>query len=46
MAEEKKPEVKKEKFKLAKEFKAFISKGHIGNPGKIRGFRRRRRHGS
>ena len=29
MAEEKKPEVKKEKFKLAKEFKAFISKGNV-----------------
>ncbi|MDY4587698.1 MAG: large-conductance mechanosensitive channel protein MscL [Oscillospiraceae bacterium] len=29
MAEEKKPEVKKDKFKLAKEFKAFISKGNV-----------------
>ena len=29
MAEKKKPEVKKEKFKLAKEFKAFISKGNV-----------------
>ena len=29
MAEEKKPEVNKEKFKLAKEFKAFISKGNV-----------------
>ncbi len=29
MAEEKKPEQKKDKFKLAKEFKAFISKGNV-----------------
>lgn len=29
MAEEKKPEAKKEKFKLAKEFKAFIAKGNV-----------------
>lgn len=29
MAEEKKPEVKKDKFKLAKEFKVFISKGNV-----------------
>ncbi len=29
MAEEKKPEQNKDKFKLAKEFKAFISKGNV-----------------
>ena len=29
MTEEKKPEQKKDKFKLAKEFKAFISKGNV-----------------
>ena len=29
MAEEKKPEQKKDKFKLAKESKAFISKGNV-----------------
>ncbi len=29
MAEVKKPEQKKDKFKLAKEFKAFISKGNV-----------------
>lgn len=29
MAEEMKPEQKKDKFKLAKEFKAFISKGNV-----------------
>lgn len=29
MSEEKKPEQKKDKFKLAKEFKAFISKGNV-----------------